>query len=90
MREAIATVFRRFEELGSARQVLIRLREDGALLPRRATAPVRVTWAPATYPAVHDLLTNRLPPGVVPAAPAPKTRGPDHRGRALAGSAGAA
>ena len=58
MREAIVTVFRRFEELGSARQVLIRLREDGVLLPRRANGSPRITWAPATYPAVHDLLTN--------------------------------
>ena len=31
--EAIATVFRRFAELGSARQVLLSLREDGLLLP---------------------------------------------------------
>ena len=59
VREAIATVFRRFDELGSARQVLLSLREDGLLLPRRpATAPRRITWAPATYPAVHDFLTN--------------------------------
>jgi DNA invertase Pin-like site-specific DNA recombinase/predicted DNA-binding transcriptional regulator AlpA len=58
VREAIATVFRRFDELGSARQVLIRLREDGVLLPRRRNGSRRVTWAPATYPAVHDLLTN--------------------------------
>lgn len=56
--EAIATVFRRFEELGSARQVLLGLREDGLLLPRRRTGSRRISWAPATYPAVHDLLTN--------------------------------
>jgi excisionase family DNA binding protein len=58
VREAIVTVFRRFDELGSARQVLMRLREDGVLLPRRANGSQRITWAPATYPAVHDLLTN--------------------------------
>ena len=58
VREAIVTVFRRFDELGSARQVLIRLREDGVLLPRRRNGSKRITWAPATYPAVHDLLTN--------------------------------
>ncbi len=58
VREAIATVFRRFEELGSARQVLIGLREDGVLLPRRANGSNRITWAPASYPAVHDVLTN--------------------------------
>lgn len=58
VREAIVTVFRRFEELGSARQVLIRLREDGVLLPRRRNGSRRITWAPASYPAVHDFLTN--------------------------------
>lgn len=56
--EAIATVFRRFAELGSARQVLLSLREDGLLLPRRPTRTGRISWAVATYPAVHDLLTN--------------------------------
>ena len=56
--EAIAVVFGRFAELGSARQVLLTLREDGLLLPRRPFRTGRVHWAPATYPAVHDFLTN--------------------------------
>ena len=57
--EAIAVVFRRFAELGSARQVLLSLRGDGLLLPRRpARTGGRVHWQAATYPAVHDLLTN--------------------------------
>ena len=57
--EAIAAVFRRFAELGSARQVLLSLRGDGLPLPRRpARTGGRVHWQPATYPAVHDLLTN--------------------------------
>jgi DNA invertase Pin-like site-specific DNA recombinase len=57
--EAIAAVFRRFAELGSARQVLLSLRGDGLLLPRRpARTGGRVHWQAATYPAVHDLLTN--------------------------------
>ncbi len=57
--EAIATVFRRFAELGSARQVLLSLRGDGLPLPRRpARTGGRVHWQAATYPAVHDLLTN--------------------------------
>ena len=43
----------------SPRQVLLSLRGDGLLLPRRpGPAPGRITWAPATYPAVHDFLTN--------------------------------
>jgi DNA invertase Pin-like site-specific DNA recombinase len=56
--EAIATVFRRFDELGSARQVMLSLRGDGVLIPRRPTGAKRIGWAPATYPAVHDFLTN--------------------------------
>ena len=56
--EAIAAVFRRFAELGSARQVLLSLRQDGLLLPRRPGRTGRIGWAPATYPAVHDFLTN--------------------------------
>jgi excisionase family DNA binding protein len=56
--EAIATVFGRFAELGTGRQVLLSLRGDRLLLPRRPTRTGRVHWAPATYPAVHDFLTN--------------------------------
>ncbi|MGH2667764.1 MAG: recombinase family protein, partial [bacterium] len=56
--EAISAVFVRFDELGSARQVLLSLLEDGLLVPRRPTRKGRVVWAPATYPAIHDFLTN--------------------------------
>lgn len=58
VREAIATVMRRFDELGSARQVMLTMRDDGLLLPRRTNGSRRITWAPATYPAIHDFLTN--------------------------------
>ena len=58
VRESIATVFRRYAELQSARQVVISMREDGLQLPRRRNGHPRVFWAPASYPAVHDLLTN--------------------------------
>jgi DNA invertase Pin-like site-specific DNA recombinase len=57
--EAITTVFRRFAELGSARQVLLSLRGDGLPLPwRPARTGGRVHWQAATYPAVHDFLSN--------------------------------
>ena len=58
VREAVTTVFRRFEELGSARQVVASLRADGLQLPRRRNGHPRIFWIEATYPAVHDLLTN--------------------------------
>ena len=56
--EAIATVFRRFDELGSARQVMLSLQEDRLLIPRRPTGARRISFATATYPAIHDFLTN--------------------------------
>lgn len=56
--EAIRTVFRRFAELGSARQVLLSLREDGLKVPRRPGRTGKVVWRDATYPAVHDFVTN--------------------------------
>ena len=58
VREAIATVYRRFGELGSARQVLLSLRGDGLLLPRRRPGSRRISWAVPTYPAIHDFLSN--------------------------------
>jgi DNA invertase Pin-like site-specific DNA recombinase/predicted DNA-binding transcriptional regulator AlpA/transposase len=58
VREAIAVVFDRFAELGSARQALLSLRADGLRLPRRSAGSRLIRWAEATYPAVHDFLTN--------------------------------
>ena len=57
IREAVATVFARFLELCSARQVTLSLRDDGLLLPRRR-GQGRIEWVPAAYSAVHDMLTN--------------------------------
>ena len=56
-REAIATVFRRFTELGSARQVMLSMGDDGLELPRRRAAG-RIEWAPASYGAVIGILTS--------------------------------
>jgi hypothetical protein len=37
---------------------MLSLLEDNLLLPRRPTGSRRVRWAPASYPAIHDFLTN--------------------------------
>ena len=42
VREAITTVFRRFAELGSARQVMLSMRDDGLELPRWRAGAHRV------------------------------------------------
>jgi excisionase family DNA binding protein len=58
VREAIAIVFRRFEELGSARQVMLSMHGDGLLLPRRDNGSCLVGWVKPSYRAVHHFLTN--------------------------------
>jgi DNA invertase Pin-like site-specific DNA recombinase len=56
--EVIATIFKRFDELQSGRQVMLSLQEDGLLIPRRHNGSARVTWVRPSYPAIHDFLTN--------------------------------
>ena len=56
--DAIATVFSYFDQLSSARQVMLRLLEEDRKLPRRATSDHQVRWAKATYKAIHEILTN--------------------------------
>lgn len=58
VRHAIDRVFELWRRLGSARQVVSVLRDEGQLLPRRTVGQRRVRWAQASYGAVHDFLTN--------------------------------
>ena len=58
VRHAIGRVFELWRRLGSARQVVICLRDEGQRLPRRTVGQRRVRWMPASYRAVHALLTN--------------------------------
>jgi DNA invertase Pin-like site-specific DNA recombinase len=58
VREAVTCVFRRFDQLGSARQVVVSLRADGLRLPRRDIRTGKIAWAQANYPAVHDILIH--------------------------------
>jgi hypothetical protein len=58
VRRAIGRVFELWRRLGSARQVVICLRDEGRRLPRRTVAQRRVRWMPASYRAVHAFLTN--------------------------------
>ena len=62
--DAIATVFTYFDQLSSARQVMLRLLAEGRRLPRRRSTDRHVRWAPASYRSVHDFLTNPCYAGV--------------------------
>lgn len=58
VRHAIERVFTLWRRLGSARQVVMELAAEGQKLPRRTVGERRIRWAPPSYGAVHDLLTN--------------------------------
>ncbi len=62
--DAIATVFAYFDELSSARQVMVRFVAEERRLPRCSTGERQVRWVPASYRAVHDILTNPCYAGV--------------------------
>ena len=58
VRHAIGRVFELWRRCGSARQIVGELIAEDQLLPRRRPGEQHVRWARASYPAVHDLLTN--------------------------------
>ena len=55
---AIGTVFDRFSELGSARQVWLWFRTQGLSFPSQFGASGEIRWVTPTYTAIHQVLTN--------------------------------
>jgi hypothetical protein len=53
-----ATVFSYFDQLQSARQVMLKLLEEERNLPRRVAPGRQLRWVKPSYKAVHDILTN--------------------------------
>lgn len=60
IREALSLVFRKFDEIGSVRQLALWLRQECVDLPIVAYGPQGriVRWRPPRYNTVHRLLTN--------------------------------
>ena len=60
IRQTLSLVFRKFREIGSVRQLVLWLGQEGIDLPTAVHGPqVRtVRWGPPRYHAVHRLLTN--------------------------------
>jgi DNA invertase Pin-like site-specific DNA recombinase len=56
--DAIKTVFAYFEQLESARQVMLRLQDEDRRLPRKASSDRQVRWETPKYKAIHEMLTN--------------------------------
>ena len=55
---ALHTVFERFAELGSVRQVWLLFRSQGLSFPLQAHARSTIRWVAPTYTAIHHVLTN--------------------------------
>lgn len=64
IQETVRTVFRLFDRLGSARQVLLRMRADGLVFPRSADGKRltrgQVEWRPPAYRNIISVLQNPL------------------------------
>jgi excisionase family DNA binding protein len=60
IRATLSLVFRKFSEIGSVRQLVLWLRQEGMDLPSAVHGPQgrMVRWGPPRYHAVHRLLTN--------------------------------
>ena len=56
--DAIKTVFSYFDQLASARQVMLRLLEEDRKLPRNSSRDRRVRWEQPKCKAIHEILTN--------------------------------
>src|SRR2546422_6793251 len=55
---AIRTVFDRFAEVGSARQVWLWFRTEGLSFPLQSNGVSEIRWVTPTYTAIHHVLTN--------------------------------
>lgn len=58
VRTAIALVFQRFAETGSARRVWLGFRSEGLRLPLRMHQGWEIRWVEANYYAIHQILHN--------------------------------
>lgn len=56
--QAIRTVFEKFAELGSVRQVWLWFRSQGLSFPLQSSPRSPIQWVTPTYTAIHHVLTN--------------------------------
>jgi len=57
VRSAVALVFTKFEEFGSARRIMTWMVAEGLQLPSQRVGG-RMHWIPPAYPIIHGVLTN--------------------------------
>ena len=78
---AIATIFERFAELGSARQVWLWLRSEGVQFPLRRFQGAEILWVTPTYHQVHNVLSNPVYAGAYAFGKTRRERYVDEQGR---------
>ena len=84
VREAVALVFAKFEELGSARQTLLWFLEHSLALPVRGRGGKGIVWRRPSYAVVHGCCRTRTTAGPT------STAGRRPRGAAVASGSAAA
>ena len=80
VRGAIATIFERFAELGSARAVWLWLRGEGLPFPLQSSTFGEIRWVSPTYHQVHSVLTNPVYAGAYVYGKTRRERYVDERG----------
>ena len=78
---AIATIFERFAELGSARQVWLWMRREGVQFPLRRFQGAEITWVTPTYHQIHNVLSNPVYAGAYAFGKTRRERYVDEQGR---------
>jgi len=58
VRGVINTVFEKFAVMGSVRQVWLWFLSEGLPFPLQSSSRAEIRWLPATYRAIHQVLTN--------------------------------
>ena len=58
IRGVIDAVFEKFAEMGSVRRVWLRFQSEGLSFPLRSSSSAEIRWLPASYTAIHQVLTN--------------------------------
>ena len=78
---AIRTVFEKFEEVGSARQVWLWFRNEGLSFPLQTIGVDELRWVTPTYTAIHHILTNPVYAGAYTYGKTRQERYVDETGR---------
>jgi DNA invertase Pin-like site-specific DNA recombinase len=78
---AIATIFERFAELGSARQVWLWMRKEGVQFPLRRFQGSEIKWVIPTYHQIHGVLSNPVYAGAYIFGRTRRERYVDQQGR---------